>query len=125
MAYNLENSIDVQENLNIILPIRRYTNMASVKLLTFVDKCVRSLNYLKNDGFEIDDLYYQRLSEFTDIISTKLSVKDYNTYQKIKSYINMALVVVDSAFNHKDPGSLISSFYGLKNNLNKLNVILD
>ena len=125
MAYNLENSIDVQENLNIILPIRRYTNMASAKLLTFVDKCVRSLNYLKNDGFEIDDLYYQRLSEFTDIISTKLSVKDYNTYQKIKSYINMALVVVDSAFNHKDPGSLISSFYGLKNNLNKLNVILD
>jgi hypothetical protein len=35
----------------------------------------------------------------------------------------MASLIVDSGFNHKDPGSVISSFYGLKNNLNKLNVI--
>ncbi|RAP54476.1 MAG: hypothetical protein BZ137_01995 [Methanosphaera sp. rholeuAM130] len=123
MAYRLENSSTIQENLKINLPIRRYTNMASAKILTFIDKCVRSLNYLENDGFEIDDLYYQRLSEFSDIISTKLTVNDYKTYQKIKSYINMAVVVADSGFNHKDPGSVISSFYGLKNNLNKLNVI--
>ena len=123
MAYKLDNSNIIQENLQINLPIMRYTNMASAKILTFVDKCVRSLNYLKNEGFEIDDLYYQRLSEFTDTISNKLIVNDYKTYQKIKSYINMASLIVDSGFNHKDPGSVISSFYNLKNNLNKLNVI--
>ena len=123
MVYKLDNSSSIQENLKINLPIRRYTTMASAKILTFVDNCVRSLNYLKNEGFEIDDLYYQRLSEFSDIISNNLIVNDYKTYQKIKSYINMASLVADSGFNHKDPGSVISSFYGLKNNLNKLNVI--
>lgn len=120
---NSNNSVIVHENLTVKLPIRRYTSMASAELLSFVDKCFRSLNYLKNDGFEIDELYYQRLSEFSDLISTKLTVKDYHTYQRIQAYINMATVVVDSGFNHKDPGSILSSFYGLKNNLNELDIL--
>ena len=123
MRSNLNNS-EVQKNLYVNLPIRKYTNMASAKILSFIDKCVRSLNYMKNDGFDIDDLYFQRLSEFSDIISTKLSVKDFSTFQRIKSYINMANVILDSGFNHKDPGSVISSFYGFKNNIIKLNVII-
>jgi len=87
-------------NSDINLPIRRYTHMAWAKILTFIEKCVRSLNYLTNDGLEIDELYYKRLSEFSDIITKKLTVNDYKTYQKIKSYINMTIVVVDSGFNH-------------------------
>ena len=123
MVYKSKSSTAIQENLNINLPIRRYTNMASVELLTYVDKCVRSLKYLENEGFEIDDLYYQRLSEFSDIITGKLIVKDYRTYQRINYYVQMAIIVVDSGFNYNDPGSVISSFYGLKNNINRLNVM--
>ena len=123
MDYTTTNFSHVKENLTINLPILRYTNMASTSIFEFIDKCVRSLNYLKNEGFEIHDLYFQRISEFFDMVSDKLTVKDFNTVQRIKHYINSAMILVNSGYNNKDPSSVISSFYGLKKNIIELGVL--
>ena len=123
MDYTTTNFSHVKENLTINLPILRYTNMASTSIFEFIDKCVRSLNYLKNEGFEIHDLYFQRISEFFDMVSDKLTVEDFNTVQRIKHYINGAMILVNSGYNNKDPSSVISSFYGLKKNIIELGVL--
>ena len=87
MSYPFKN-LNELDNKHLNSNVKRgiYTSKSSADIFSFIDYCFRSLNYLENEGFEIDVLYYQRLSEFYTMVSSKLIVEDYYNYQKIKSY---------------------------------------
>lgn len=112
-----------REKMGNIIRIRKYTLNSLAELTTYIDKCITDLNYLEEEGLEINEIYYELIYEFSDSISNNLEVTNFQDYNRIKNYIKRADIVLNSAFQDKDPEPIISSFNNLKGNLIKLNVL--
>lgn len=112
-----------REYMGNVIRIRKYTLNSLAALTEYVDSCITKLNYLQDEGIEIDEMYYDLIYNFSNLLSNNLKVKNYQEYKQITNYIKRADIVLDSAFKDKDPGPIISSFDKLKRNLIKLEVL--
>ena len=123
----MESSVSVtntkREYMGNIIRIKKYTVHSLAALTTYIDKCITDLNYLQDDGLEINEIYYDLIYDFSVLLSNDLEVRTYQEYKQIKNYIKRADIVLDSAFIDKDPEPIISSFDKLIRNLIKLNVL--
>jgi len=112
-----------REHMGNAIRIRKYTLNSLATLTVYIDKCITDLNYLQDNGIEIDEMYHDLIYDFNLLLSDNLEVRNYKEYKQIKNYVKRADIVLESAFQDKDPGPIISSFDKLKRNLIKLNVL--
>ena len=124
MESSLSSSLSSKrEYMSNEIKIKKYTLNSLAALTSYLDKCITDLNYLQDDDLEISDMYYDLIYEFSIFLLNNLEVKNYHEFKQIENYIRRADIVLDSSFQDKNPGSIISSFDKLKRNLIKLKVL--
>ena len=76
-------------------------------------------------GNDINELYYVRIKELSDLAENRLCIKTSNDFDKVIAYIEMSDLLITRGIKDVDEEAMITGFYNLINNLKKLDIFME
>lgn len=117
-----ENNVAYDFNIDNKIKINKFSHVTSGKLATYIENFVNTLNFFKKEGYEVNNLYYQRIIEFSEYTLNNIYIDNFRTYEKTNTAIKLATHMLDLSLKHKEINQLLVGFYDLKDDLDKLNI---
>ncbi len=121
-GHNMQSVVDVENNLNDKIHFIRYNAIALGKIEEINIKFLDGLKLLENEGNKINEKYYDRINELSDLAENKLCITNIEDFNKVLAFIEMSDMLITRGIKDIDEEPMITGFYNLKNNLNKLNI---
>lgn len=115
---------DVQNTLNEKFNFIRYNAIALGRIEEINIKFLEGLKLLEDNGNVINEQYYHRMRELSDLAENKMCIKTFEDFNKVIAYIEMSNILITRGIKDIDEEPMITGFYNLKHNLNKLNIFL-
>ena len=113
------------ENLNDKLHFIMYNAIALGKIEEINIKFLDGLKLLEDEGNKINVKYYDRINELSDLAQNNLCITNLQDFNKVLAFIEMSNILITRAMEDVDEEPLITGFYNLKNNLNKLDIFTE
>jgi len=113
---NVDNPIN-QSTINNFLMVNEYHYLVGLRLSDFNKKIVKAFEILKDNGTEIDQLYYKRIVQLTDYVNNKLNIRDYEDFKRIISFIELSEILINQGIKDNNFDCLTEALYSLKSNL--------
>ncbi|RAP50368.1 MAG: hypothetical protein BZ136_01400 [Methanosphaera sp. rholeuAM74] len=112
---NIQNKLD---KLNII----RYNTVICAKIEEINVKFLEGLKILIDEGNDINDGYYEKIDELSNLARNNLNIHSKEDYDKAVACIELADILITRGIKDVDEEILSSGFFNLKHNLNDLNI---
>ncbi len=119
---NVVNKPINQSTINNFLMVNEYHYLIGLRLSDFNKKIVKAFEILKNNGIEIDQLYYNRIAQLTDYVNNKLNIENYEDFKRIISFIELSEILVNQGIEDNDFDCLTEGLYSLKSNLENFKI---
>jgi len=103
---------------------KKYSHIISGKLATYLEELLKALNHFKDMDYQVNDIYYLRLKEFSQTALDNIYINNFRTYDKADTSIELAKHMLTISLKHDDFDPMIVGFYDLKDDLDKLEIIL-
>ena len=120
----MQSLVDVESTLEKVNFIR-YNALALGKIEEINLKFFEGLKIIENEGIEINAKYYERINELSDLAENKLHISNSKDYSKTIAFIELSDLMLNRGIKDKDLSCLTAGFYGLKHDLEKLNIFKD
>lgn len=120
MEYTV-NSLDTinitPKYVNSLIEKHRLNHIAGATIDTFNKKYLEQLNVFREEGIKINEKYYFRVVELSEIAYNKLNIQNIEDLNKLKAAISMSERISNKAFKERDFESFVNALYNLKSRL--------
>lgn len=103
--------------LNNQIKLKRYNFIAGGRIEEFNEKIIEGLNIFKEEGMEVNNIYYQRVCELSSL-SENLNITSIDEFNRVMAFVDVAFFMIRKGINNLDFECMISGLYGLDNDLN-------
>ena len=87
-------------------------------------KFIEGLNIIENEGHEINEKYYEIIEELSDLAQNKLNISSLKDFNKVIAFIELSDLMLNRGMKDKSLDCLTAGFYGLKSDLESLDIFL-
>ena len=120
----MESTINVKSDINMlskdveeIIEEHRLSHLVGVKIDSFNKNFLKQLLIFEKEGMQINEKYYYRIAELSDIAYNKIHIQNNNDFKKIEAAISMSERISSKGFENRDFECFITSLYNLKTRL--------
>ena len=117
----MESVIKIQNKLDE-LNIIRYNTVICGKIEEINVKFLEGLKILEDEGNKINDGYYEKIDEISNLARNHLNILTKEDYKKAIACIELSDILITRGIKDVDEEALSTGFLNLKYNLNELNI---
>lgn len=119
----MQTLVEIEKQVNKINFIR-YNAIALGRIEEINLKFIEGLNIIENEGQKINERYYERVDELSDLAQNKLNISNLTDFNKVIAFIELSDLMLNRGIKDKSLDCLTAGFYGLRSDLESLDIFL-